>query len=119
MSTNNFTKDAERIFDMLDNEAESIWQCIEEDTLPDDDDELYQYFDEGQFNDVQWINDNCLEANAHDILLATGGPAYGVSLVSGIPVYWYQDWFTKKVLRQVGSVEFYEYIFSTLEELGV
>ena len=119
MSTNNFTKDAERIFDMLDAEARSLWEYIKENTLPNDDDELYQYFDGRQFNDIQWLNDNCLEANTHDILLATGGPAYGVSLVSGTPVYWYQGWFTEKVLRQVGSVEFYEYIFSILKELGV
>jgi len=109
---------ANDIFRLLDKEAEELYQYIQSGAIPESDSELYRYFEYGQFDPIAWINDNCLEADSHNLLLATGGPAYGVSLVHGSPCYWFQDWFQVKTLRQANDgYAFYLYIFENLKEL--
>jgi len=109
---------ANDIFRLLDEEAMTISNFIRDNTIPNETSDLFQYFEDGQFDPIAWVNDNCLEADSHNLLLATGGPAYGVSLVHGSPCYWFQDWFQPKTLKQANDgYEFYHYIFEVLGEL--
>ena len=100
--------------------AAELWEWIRTNTQPDEASEEAVFFPGGYFDVIKWINYECLEANSHDLLLATGGPAYGVTRVHGkSPAFWFQDWFTpKKIIQFEGAAfEFYDYIFDCLEEL--
>ncbi len=103
-------------------DAVELWQYIgnEDDGIPQDE-ELAEYFQEdgGYFDAITWINSNCLEANSRELLLATGGPAYGAVMIQNHPYFWFQDWFVTKQLQPFtdDAVEFYTYIFEYLEEL--
>ena len=69
---------------------------------------------------LDYINNNALEANSHDVLLATGGPAYGITLVHGAPCARAQDWFAEKTIRQIQDSAIFEFwvsVFELLEEL--
>ena len=69
---------------------------------------------------INYLNDSALEANAHDVLLATGGPAYGISLIHGTPCAWAQGWFSDKTVRQIQDDEVFKFwvrAFDELEEL--
>ncbi|MCK5601174.1 hypothetical protein KAR91_04870 [Candidatus Pacearchaeota archaeon] len=115
--------DTKRYYDSISEEATELWQYIENDTMPEPDpltDDYMHHFESGSFDAINWINQECLEANSHDLLLATGGPAYGVTNVNGCPVFWFQDWFTEKFCKQLqgDAFDFYVYIFEYLEELA-
>ena len=111
-------KELQRYYNCIVEQAEDLQEHIINDTIPEDE-ELATFWEDGYFDTIKWINYECLEANKHDLLLATGGPAYGVSLVHGAPVFWYQDWYTEKFCKQLqgSAFDFYVYIFDTLEEL--
>ena len=111
-------EDTKRFYHTIASEATEIMQCINHDMIPDDE-ELAYYWEDEQFDIINWLNAECLEADSHDLLLATGGPVCGVSLVRGAPVFWFQDWFTPKECKQLEGLafDFYLMIFETLKEL--
>ena len=115
---NKTKEDTKRYYDCTVEDAAELMKCINTDTVPDDE-ELSYFWEDEYFDVTNWINAECLEANSHDLLLATGGPAYGVSLVRGAPVFWFQDWFTPKECKQLEGLafDFYLMIFETLEVL--
>ena len=110
--------DTLRHFTREQEDAADLWDHIDNNTVPEDE-ELAYYFEDGYFDTITWINSECLDCNSKDMLLATGGPAYGVTLVQGHPYFWFQDWFvSKRFLPFEGkAAEFYEYIFDLLTEL--
>ena len=116
---NQLKQDTERFYDCTVEAAAELMDLINTDTQPDGASEEAVFFPDGYFDVIEWVNCECLEANSHELLLATGGPAYGVSLVHGAPVFWYQDWFTSKQCIQLEGLafDFYVMIFEYLEEL--
>lgn len=111
---------AQEIFQILEKEAATLWKYIENYTVPEETDELHEYFSDDYFDVITWVNTSCLEATPHDLLLATGGPAYGVCLIHNHPYYWFQDWFqSKEFLATDRGTEFYEHIFETIKEMEI
>lgn len=116
---------AQSVFKMLEDDGEILWQLYN--GIDEDDAEAAEEFsdylhlvEDGQLDMIGWINDQCLEATPRDLLLATGGPAYGISLVHGSPVAWFQDWFEGKELCHIkgDAGQFYAAVFEELEELS-
>ena len=118
MKTIELEQKTQECYDLIAEEAAQLYDLMDG-PAPDDPD-LEQYWENNHFDIISWINYNCLEADTHDLLLATGGPAYGVSLVHNAPVFWYQDWFAPKELIQLEgkAFDFFEQIFDTLEEIS-
>ena len=115
---NTLKEDTKTYYDCTTEQAKELMGWINTDTYPDEESEEAVFFPGGWFDIIEWINYECLEANSHDLLLATGGPAYGVSLVHGAPVFWFQDWYTpKKCIHLEGlAFDFYCMVFETLKE---
>ena len=116
-------EELQRHFQRESETATELWQLIQDEPveLEDIDEEYQAFFEEnkGHFDVITWINYECLEANSHDLLLATGGPAYGVTNIHGrSPTFWYQNWFTEKFCKQFQghAFDFYAHIFERLEE---
>ena len=112
-------QEARKYYDIVSEEATQLYDLMGG-PAPENTD-LEYYWENNQFNIITWINTNCLEAEGSDLLLATGGPAYGVSLVHGSPVFWYQGWFEEKQCKQLSgkAYDFFSEIFWTLEQIGV
>ena len=123
MNEQKFKEEAKKYRDIISEEAAELWQLMRKEpvTIGEVDDD-YQYFfrdNDGYFDPITWINNECLEWNKQDCLLATGGPAYGVVMIRNHPYFWYQDWFTTKDVTALedDAAEFYIHLFEYMDEM--
>ena len=124
MNEQDFIKAAREHYIRETESVSKLWQHIQDNTIPDDE-ELAYYWDLDSsanhgFDVVLWINSECLDIDSHDILLSTGGPATGIVLIQDHPYFWYQDWWKEKYTEPLwgGARDFYNYIFETMKELA-
>ena len=121
MNEQDFIKAAREHYIREAEDAAELWQHIQDQTTPEDE-ELAYYFEEndGYFDTLPQMQSNCLDTDSHDILLSTGGPATGIVLIQDHPYFWYQDWWKEKYTEPLrgAAAEFYEYIFDWLKEIA-